>query len=296
MRDSQDDGAATGGRDEPLARPRTREPRVPTIDRRSQTIGLHVLCMSFVSTRSITTWTRGPALQRGALRIRRIAFGLLTSAATVLLLAGCGSKSDVSSPTSGATGLTRVRFQTDWYAQPEHGGFYQALAKGFYREAGLDVEILVGSPGPTVPQKMMGGAADIGMGASDSIMVNIHNGLPLVIISASMQHDPQAILLHEENPVNSFPELNGKAIMAVPGSNWIDYLKAQYGIDFKLIPMNYSLAQFMTDKNFIQQCFIRRASRRTPQSSPAASISVSTPMKTPAGIAPHRRSSTAGAT
>ncbi len=176
------------------------------------------------------------------------------------MLVGCG-KSTESKPAAAAgaspgKALKKVRFQTDWYPQAEHGGHYQALAKGFYAEAGLDVEILSGGPGPTVPQKMIGGLADIAMGRSDDIMVQVGNGLPFVIVGALMQHDPQALLLHDENPVKTFADLNGKSIMAVPGTNWINFLKLRYKIEFNIVPLNYGLAQFMADKNFIQQCFI----------------------------------------
>jgi len=174
--------------------------------------------------------------------------------------AGCGkspeNKSVTESGAATAKPLQKVRFQTDWYPQTEHGGHYQALAKGFYREAGVDVEILSGGPGPTVQQKVIGGLADIAMSRSDDIMVQVSNGLPFVIIGALMQHDPQALILHDENPVRTFADLNGKSIMAVPGTTWINFLKVRYKIDFNIVPLNYGLAQFMADKNFIQQCFI----------------------------------------
>ncbi len=175
------------------------------------------------------------------------------------LLAGCGKPAAPKPAANGsapAKPLTKIRFQTDWYPQAEHGGHYQALAKGFYAEAGLDVEILSGGPGPGPPQKLISGMADIAMGRSDDIMVQVGNGLPFVIVGALMQHDPQAILLHDSNPVKSFADLNGKSIMAVPGSNWINFLKVRYKIEFNIVPLNYGLAQFMADKNFIQQCFI----------------------------------------
>lgn len=176
--------------------------------------------------------------------------------ALLLLLAGCGRSDKASASAAGGPPLTKIRFQTDWFPQSEHGGFYQALAKGFYREAGLDVEILAGGPGVTVGQKMMGGSADIGMSRSDDVAIFVNTGLPMRIVGVTMQHDPQAILLHESNPIASFKELNGKTIMAVPGSSWIDFLKARFSIDFSIMPSNYGIAQFMTDPAFIQQCFI----------------------------------------
>lgn len=177
--------------------------------------------------------------------------------AVTALLAGCGkSEAPAAAGAAGKPGLAKIRFQTDWYPQAEHGGFYQALAKGFYEEAGLDVEILAGGPGATVSQKMISSGADIAMGRSDDIIDNAADGLPFVMVGVFMQHDPQGILVHADSPVTSFKDLDGKTIMATPGANWIDYLKARYGISFNLIPHNYGLAQFMADKNFIQQCFV----------------------------------------
>ncbi|MBP7141494.1 MAG: ABC transporter substrate-binding protein [Opitutaceae bacterium] len=174
----------------------------------------------------------------------------------LLLQAGCGKRASDAAGNPSRSKLHRIRFQTDWYPQAEHGGFYQALAKGFYREAGLDVEIISGGPGATVAQRMISGAADVGMSRSDDVALFIADGKPFVMIGVTFQHDPQAILLHEESPVNTFADLDGRTLMAVPGSAWINFLKKRYRIDFSIIPSNFGIARFMADPNFIQQCFI----------------------------------------
>lgn len=179
----------------------------------------------------------------------------LISIAGFLFLAGC-SKQSSESASVPSTNAAKVRFLTDWYPQAEHGGYYQALVKGYYREEGLDVEILSGGPTITVEQKMIGGAADVSMGQSLDVAIHVSRGLPFQIIAAPMQRDPQAILVHDESPVKTFTDLNGTTVMAVPGSGWIDYLKAQYHIDFSIIPSNFGVAQFLTDKDFIQQCYV----------------------------------------
>src|SRR5690606_941553 len=86
-------------------------------------------------------------------------------------LGGCGKPSVDSAANASAETVPRtaIRFQTDWYPQPEHGGFYQALARGFYAEARLDVSILPGGPGPKTTAKIAGGSADVAMGRSDDI-------------------------------------------------------------------------------------------------------------------------------
>ena len=169
---------------------------------------------------------------------------------------GTGAETGQGSGNATAKSLVKLRFRTDWYPQAEHGGFYQALAKGYYRDAGLDVDIIPGGPGPTMPQWIAAGTTDLAMEASDGAIVFVNQGLPVVIVGAYMEHDPQGILVHDESPVRRFEDLNGRTIMAIPGSNWIDYIKARYHIDFRLIPGNYGIAQFMADQNFIQQCFV----------------------------------------
>ncbi len=182
---------------------------------------------------------------------------LFAALALLLSLSACSKTEPSATPAaSGEKALTKVTLQSDWYAQAEHGGYYQAVAKGFDREAGIELAINQGGPGSFGPQKVAAGQVAFSMGRSDDLILAVQQGLPLVIIAALMQHDPQALLLHEENPANSFADLDGKSIMSVPGAAWVEYVQRKYKIKLNLIPLNYGLAQFMTDKNFIQQCFI----------------------------------------
>ncbi|HZZ20929.1 MAG TPA: ABC transporter substrate-binding protein [Opitutaceae bacterium] len=152
--------------------------------------------------------------------------------------------------------MTKVTLQMDWYAEAEQGGNYQALAKGYYRDAGLDVDIVNGGPGGFPLQKVAGGVADFALGRSDDVILAVARGnLPLVIVGAYMEKDPMAVHVHAESPVKDFPDLAGKVVMLDPTSAWVTYLKAQYRMDFDIIPLNYGLSQFMADRNFIIQGF-----------------------------------------
>jgi NitT/TauT family transport system substrate-binding protein len=178
----------------------------------------------------------------------------LLCAAGAAALAACSRPA--APPDAGAGGLPRVRFKTDWFPQAEHGGFYQAAARGFYRDAGIDVQIVPGGPGVLVSDIVLSGQVDMAMGRSDDMIAWASRGLPFVIVGVYMESDPQAILVHEEGPVRRFEDLNGRTVMGVQGSNWIEFIKNRYHIDFNLIPSNFGIAQFMADKGFIQQCFI----------------------------------------
>src|SRR3569833_4493338 len=83
---------------------------------------------------------------------------------------------------------TKITFVTDWKAQAEHGGFYQALAEGLYAKRGLDVKIVQGGPEVNVPQLLAGGAAEFGIGSNGFISMNIvKQGLPLKAVMAIFQ-------------------------------------------------------------------------------------------------------------
>jgi NitT/TauT family transport system substrate-binding protein len=178
-----------------------------------------------------------------------------------VLASGCSRSSDSAntvaqgSPSAGRQ-LLKVGFQLDWYPAPEHGGEYQALVKGFYRDAGLDVTIVTGGPDSYGIQKVATGRVEIAMGACDDVVLAVRRGAPLLIVGAHLEHNPQAVMVHDDSPVRTFKDLDGKSVMCIPGSTWVDYLQIHYGIKFSQIPSDYGLARFMSDRNFIDQCFI----------------------------------------
>lgn len=176
---------------------------------------------------------------------------LLGAALGAVLLSSCAKRE-----TAAAPGLTKVRFQTDWFPQPEHGGYYQALAKGYYAEEGLDVEIVPGGPNAQVMTGVATGRAQIGMTNGDDVFVAVSRGVPLKAVAAEMQRDAQGILYHEENPIRDLRDLDGKTIMAGAGSVWIQFVQQRYGIRFNLLPLVGDLARFMNDPRFVQQCFV----------------------------------------
>src|SRR6201996_5501126 len=175
----------------------------------------------------------------------------LVATACVLACPGCRQQ-----PTP--SGLTPVKLQTDWYPQPEHGGFYDAQLRGYYKNEGLDVTILPGGPYTNSDQQVSLGAVQFAMGSSDHVLQVIGNGLPLVAVGATMQHDPQALMVHEESPVHSFKDLEGHAVAVRLGlSTWFDFLIKQYQLkNVREIPATYSVANFLQDPNYIQQIFV----------------------------------------
>ena len=168
-----------------------------------------------------------------------------------LVLSGCGKQ-------RASSGLTPVRLQTDWYPQPEHGGFYDAQIRGYYKDEGLDVTILPGGPYVNTAQQVSAGTVQFAMGSSDNTLESIGNGVPLVAVAATMQHDPQAIMVHQDSPVHSFQDLDGHAIaIRLGASTWFEYLVKRYQLkNVREIPATYSVANFLQDPAYIQQIFV----------------------------------------
>jgi NitT/TauT family transport system substrate-binding protein len=112
-----------------------------------------------------------------------LAWALLARGLGLALLGGCARKD--APERAAAPALGTVRFETDWYPQAEHGGFYQALAKGYYASAGLKTEIIPGGPGITPIQALMSNFADISVSPTDDAIVLVNNGLPMVIVGST---------------------------------------------------------------------------------------------------------------
>ena len=155
---------------------------------------------------------------------------------------------------------THITFVTDWKAQAEHGGFYEAQALGFYKARGLDVQIVEGGPSVNVPQLLAGGAADFGIGSNGFIPLNmVRQGVPVKAVMAIFQKDPQVLITHPRTDVKSLADMKGKPIMIADASTvafW-PWLKAKYGFaDTQIRKYTFNLAPFLVDPKAIQEGYL----------------------------------------
>jgi NitT/TauT family transport system substrate-binding protein len=159
-----------------------------------------------------------------------------------------------SAPGALAQALPKVVFLTNWYAQAEHGGFYQAVAEGSYRKHGLDVEVKMGGPQVNVVQLLLAGQADLVMGYDLQTIKLIEQGLPVVTVGATFQKDPAALIAHPD--VKALPELKTRTLLIGQASEttfW-PWLKAKYGFtEAQKRPYAFSVQQFLVDRNIAQQ-------------------------------------------
>lgn len=180
--------------------------------------------------------------------------------ALAALVCACSPREEAADPAAGAEGLTTIRFATDWRAQAEHGGFYQALATGEYEKRGLKVEIVQGGPGVNVPQLLASGAVDMGMGSNSFIVLNLaQEKVPVTAVAAFMQKDPQVLIAHPDQGIETIADLKGHPILLSDASVtafWV-WLKAKYGFtDDQVRKYTFNAAPFLADKRVAQQGYV----------------------------------------
>jgi len=150
----------------------------------------------------------------------------------------------------------KVTFLTSWYAQAEHGGYYQAVATGIYRKYGLDVTIKMGGPQVNAVQILAAGQADFMMGKDFQVLSGLEQGVPMVTVAAIFQKEPQGMVTHPD--VNSLADLKDRTILlATSGrTSWWPWLQRKYGLkDDQSRPYTFNMQPFFADKKMAQQGF-----------------------------------------
>lgn len=181
-------------------------------------------------------------------------FKRLAGFGSALALAGMLAAAPVS-----AEELDKVVFGTNWYAQAEHGGFYQAVATGIYEKYGLDVSIEMGGPQVNGTQLLVAGRRDFSMGYPIGNIKAVEEGLPVVTVAASKQGDPQALIAHPHvTSLEQIKEENLQVyIAAFANTTFWPWLKAEFGFTDDMIrPYTFSVAPFLTNPNIVQQGYL----------------------------------------
>ena len=154
----------------------------------------------------------------------------------------------------------KLTFQSNWRAQAEHGGYYQAVATGIYAKHGLDVTVRPGGPQMNNPQLLVAGAIDFSMGSDSFNGLNfVRNNIPLVVVASIFQKDPRILMAHPGQGNDTLAAMKGKPILIASASrnNYWNFLRARYGYtDDQIRAYTFNMAPFLADKSTIQQGFL----------------------------------------
>ncbi|MET3579512.1 NitT/TauT family transport system substrate-binding protein [Mesorhizobium robiniae] len=155
----------------------------------------------------------------------------------------------------------KVTFGTNWLAQAEHGGYYQAVADGTYAACGLDVTIMQGGPQVSGRPLLLAGKIDFYMGgnmlqAFDAVQQEI----PLRVVAASFQKEPQVIMAHPGQGLDKWEDLKDadQYIIADEGAqSFFQWMVTEFGFDpAKRVPYTFNPAPFIANKKSIQQGYV----------------------------------------
>jgi NitT/TauT family transport system substrate-binding protein len=152
----------------------------------------------------------------------------------------------------------KVTFATNWKAQAGHGGFYQALADGTYKRYGLDVEIQQG--GPQVNNRPLLATGKIDFLMTGNLLLTfdqVKNGVPVMVVGAIFQKDPQAIIAHPGQGYEKFADLKKAPTVLISKDGQFSFwqwMKSEHGFkDEQLRPYTFNMGPFLADKRSVQQ-------------------------------------------
>lgn len=177
---------------------------------------------------------------------------------TILKLLAAAALAAFAAP---ANALDEVSFGTNWLAQAEHGGYYQAVADGTYEKYGLKVTIRQGGPQGANRALLTGGQIQFYMGGMTTAIDAVKEGIPTLTIASIFQKDPQVLLAHPDAGFKTFDDLAGASKYILGKDGFISYflwMKARNPafVDEKFEPYTFSPAPFIADKQAIQQGYL----------------------------------------
>jgi NitT/TauT family transport system substrate-binding protein len=164
------------------------------------------------------------------------------------------------SPGHAQTTLDKVSFGTNWVAEAEHGGFFQALADGTYRKYGLDVTIVPGGPNENNRMLLIAGRLDFFMAANSLMSFDaVANDVPVISVAAIFQKDPQVLLTHPEFKVAKLEDLKPLTLLVSKEgiSSYFQWLKSEYGFsEDKVRPYTFNPQPFLADQRSAMQGYV----------------------------------------
>ncbi len=180
---------------------------------------------------------------------------------SALALAAAGASTFAIGSRASAQARDKVRFGTNWLAQAEHGGYYQAVADGTYAKAGLDVEIVMGGPQTNGRLMLLTGRLDYYMGGNMiQPFLAVQENVPTIVIASIFQKEPQCLIAHPGQGFDTFLDLkkSNNILLSKEGqASYFQWMKAEFGFkDEQVRPYTFNAAPFLADKKAVMQGYV----------------------------------------
>jgi NitT/TauT family transport system substrate-binding protein len=147
-----------------------------------------------------------------------------------------------------------VRILTNWFAQADQAGYWQAQQDNLGKEAGIKISVLQGGPKiQTIPQ-VASGQAEFGIGNADDVLLARLRGAPVRAVFAHLDYVPYALVYHADPAVKSIADLQGRTFAVNIGNAYWEWTKKQYKLaGTREIPVSGDLSLFRNDPKMVQQ-------------------------------------------
>ncbi|MGH7895741.1 MAG: ABC transporter substrate-binding protein [Candidatus Binatia bacterium] len=164
-------------------------------------------------------------------------------------LVACGG----DAPRGGGT----VRLALNWFPEPEHGGYFAALAQGLYRDAGLAVEVRAGGPGAPVLPRVASRDVDFGVVNADDVVVARAAGVPVVALLAPIHRSPWCVMVHARSGIERLEDLRDLTLAMQAGTPYLAWLERRAPLtNVRIVPYVGTIAEFLVNDRYAQQAYV----------------------------------------
>lgn len=171
---------------------------------------------------------------------------------TLVFLFSCDGKKPTNS-----TGLIKIKLQLNWMPEAEHGGYYEAVLKGYFKEEGLDVEIIPGGPGVRVETETALQRTQFGIANADKILIVRGKEMNLTALLAPFENSPRCLIFHKDLSVQSFKDLTKAKVLILNNTKpFYHWLIKKYPELKNKDTIPYNKATFMSGKDAVIQGYI----------------------------------------
>lgn len=169
-------------------------------------------------------------------------------------LTACRTNDTPPSPAAAEPGPIKLRLALNWFAEPQHGGYFAALEA--WRARGLEVEIVPGGPGVSAIARVAAGEVDAGIDNADIVALGRVQGTPVVAVMAPMQDSPRCIMVHRASGITSLRDIRNLTLAMSEVGAFPSLLQREATLDgVEIVPYPGTVTRFLVDTNFAQQAY-----------------------------------------
>lgn len=175
----------------------------------------------------------------------------------LIYLSACINRNTDSTANDENHPPTNIRLALNWFPEAEHGGFLAAEVHGYFREEGLQVEILPGRPDVPVQSQVGTKRVEFAISDASEVLLARDQNVPIVAVMAGLQTNPRCLLVHQKSNISHLNELKDLTLAVSVREPFFHFLKNNYPLtNVRIVPYTGSLAPFLQNNKYAQQAYV----------------------------------------